>query len=514
MRSCLILIGAALLVSVAARCPNSCSGHGDCGAYDKCACWANWQGFDCADRTCEFDLAWATDYRQNPHYYAECSGKGLCDRTTGLCVCFDGYTGSACKRSVCPNDCSGHGKCRLVAELPNANKQQSDINTLILDAAGQTGEAYPYALWDGDKIQACVCDGEFYGPDCSQRLCPRGDDPLTTCTAGTTGTTAVSSAQSQVQTLTVSSTVVANDLAKDDFFVASAWTGDLVVHYTDNHGEVWTTTAFELFGTGSTTHAEAADNLEAALTALPNFKIPSVSVVAGAGSLVSAAFIVTFDNERNSGVNNLLSCDSLPLGCTTAGCSPWYKQPQSVNTKVNPAGFATAPQFTTDSIFDNAAFGTDQAYVEITVTQQTGELWPTYTAVWYDGDDDEAAAVAPCAALGGPYACESFVPTGVAIGSATLPAGTGVGYNHVPIGYGMYIVLDDVNGGVTAVGTPGTITLAISTVHCDVVQTTAADDNYESLECSGRGSCDASTGVCTCFEGHYGDACGLQTILV
>lgn len=42
----------------------------------------------------------------------ECSDAGLCDRDTGECRCFDGYDGSACQRSACPNDCSGHGQCR------------------------------------------------------------------------------------------------------------------------------------------------------------------------------------------------------------------------------------------------------------------------------------------------------------------------------------------------------------------------------------------------------------------
>jgi len=42
----------------------------------------------------------------------ECSDQGLCDRATGLCSCFPGYSGSSCQRTVCPNDCSGHGTCR------------------------------------------------------------------------------------------------------------------------------------------------------------------------------------------------------------------------------------------------------------------------------------------------------------------------------------------------------------------------------------------------------------------
>jgi len=33
--------------------------------------------------------------------------------------------------------------------------------------------------WDYWKVQGCRCDGGFEGEDCSQRKCPRGDDPLT-----------------------------------------------------------------------------------------------------------------------------------------------------------------------------------------------------------------------------------------------------------------------------------------------------------------------------------------------
>jgi hypothetical protein len=42
---------------------------------------------------------------------------------------------------------------------------------------------FDYSLWDSDKHQMCVCDPGFEGIDCSQRSCPRGDDPLTPSTA-------------------------------------------------------------------------------------------------------------------------------------------------------------------------------------------------------------------------------------------------------------------------------------------------------------------------------------------
>jgi len=58
------------------------------------------------------------DYAQDEgHFYMECSNQGLCDRKSGLCECFDGYSGRACQRQACPEDCSGHGVCLTVDQL-------------------------------------------------------------------------------------------------------------------------------------------------------------------------------------------------------------------------------------------------------------------------------------------------------------------------------------------------------------------------------------------------------------
>jgi hypothetical protein len=100
------------------------------------------------------------------HFYAECGGVGICDRSTGQCNCFPGYGGAACNRTVCPNDCSGHGVCRTLDETLPAGIEW-------------------YRLWETTKMTRCVCDGGYSGIDCSQRLCPRGDDPLTTKTTRT-----------------------------------------------------------------------------------------------------------------------------------------------------------------------------------------------------------------------------------------------------------------------------------------------------------------------------------------
>jgi hypothetical protein len=41
--------------------------------------------------------------------------------------------------------------------------------------------------WDSDKIKGCQCDYPATGYDCSQQLCPPGDDPLTPGQVGNLG---------------------------------------------------------------------------------------------------------------------------------------------------------------------------------------------------------------------------------------------------------------------------------------------------------------------------------------
>jgi len=75
------------------------------------------------------------------HEYRECSNKGICDRASGDCKCFDGYHGSACQRAHCPVTgglvCSGHGTCETVKEIA-----ANDNNNI-------------YNLWDEYSTMGC-----------------------------------------------------------------------------------------------------------------------------------------------------------------------------------------------------------------------------------------------------------------------------------------------------------------------------------------------------------------------
>ena len=49
-----------LLHTTNATCPNSCTGHGNCGYSDICHCYRGWQAGDCSQRTCAYGYAFTT----------------------------------------------------------------------------------------------------------------------------------------------------------------------------------------------------------------------------------------------------------------------------------------------------------------------------------------------------------------------------------------------------------------------------------------------------------------------
>lgn len=188
-------------VGYAANCVehNYCNGHGTCVTLEStCDCFDGWgspadislyKRPDCGNRVCPSGRAWAdvATTTTTAHALAECSNKGQCERSSGVCVCKEGFEGDACQRRSCPNECSGHGRCLSMKQMA----MMSDA--LPLSTVTTYSGAETTTTWDEDQIYGCVCDSswtvglgsgetqtpEWFGHDCSLRHCASADDPLT-----------------------------------------------------------------------------------------------------------------------------------------------------------------------------------------------------------------------------------------------------------------------------------------------------------------------------------------------
>jgi hypothetical protein len=138
---------------------------------------------DCSERICPYEFAWVDKpnvhgllyYPQNiyiftylskldsgsHHTYSECAGRGICNRESGDCECFDGYEGKACQRTKCPNDCSGHGKCTFIEDL-----YYGTVRNEYLPNLGEEYSVDPttfnYYDWDKTKTRGNVISHSFH----------------------------------------------------------------------------------------------------------------------------------------------------------------------------------------------------------------------------------------------------------------------------------------------------------------------------------------------------------------
>jgi hypothetical protein len=213
------------------------------------------------------DLHTLTD---SAHFYMECSNKGRCDRSTGECACFDGYDGVACQRASCPGyptSCSGHGTCKTIKQL----------------AESDTGNVYK--LWDKEVTMGCDCDSGYFGPDCSQRHCKTGVDPLYLDDAAT-----IKYGIFDFATLTTRSNVTSfGQLFTDGEFQASP--GMWALRFYDSFGEDWLTTPLAA--------GASCSDIITALENIPNDVVPKDSVYC-----TKTSFFNGTENTFTEGANN------------------------------------------------------------------------------------------------------------------------------------------------------------------------------------------------------------------
>lgn len=307
-----LIVFLATLGVVSAGCDNSCSGHGTCGNNGVCQCYDNWGiglshlSGDCSERICPFELAWVDkpDNIGDHHRYAECANRGICNRDTGECECFPGYEGKACARTTCPNDCSGHGRCLYIQDMPFSVVPQEAIRGNFMQ---QEPKTFPYYYWDQQKTRGCVCDPQWGDVDCSKRICDYGTDVMDNReNILATGKYQVQSLYFQADQNTLNAT---NGLLGATFALT----------FKSKVNETFTTAPIQFF-TGPSNFHDFLLDIASALMALPNKVIDDVNVAGSYNQYGNTAYVnITFVGENVQGPQNLITVRAYKCG---DGCTP------------------------------------------------------------------------------------------------------------------------------------------------------------------------------------------------
>ena len=467
MRAVLLALA---LTSVSASCPNSCSGHGTCGSDDTCTCWQDWnmgdqEGGDCSDRKCPYQVAWTAkpDRSGNIHTYAECAGVGICDRSSGDCECFEGYTGKGCGIQTCPNDCSGHGACMYAEDAPFGTVWGDYYNGKNYALTGLGNDPVTLAqapAWDTNKIRMCVCEPGYTDIDCSRRMCPKGNDVLDE------RLNLVTALKYQVQNITL---------------IAAGETGD-GVKFSDNgdvcNGDLsWSTEARANFNQGGELNSVFGG---------PQNDVTDPSCFT---DLLNHSFALTFTSKMNQSYTTkplVLNATADPINMT-----------QGFSYDVRKA-LVELPNY----VIDDVDVDCQLLFIE---SKNEPSLYPSLSClIAFTGETvmgpQYLIEVETEECLDG---CTPKLENPVQLKSHSrlnmTGSSSGGGW---PGPEGVYSALRSYKGNLTE----------MPDIYSFVKEQVKAD--YNSYECGRRGKCDYSVGECECFEGYMGDRCQMQTALI
>ncbi|XP_078534115.1 teneurin-3 isoform X1 [Lissotriton helveticus] len=135
-----------------AACPVLCSGNGQ---YSKgrCLCYSGWKGTEC-------------DVPNTQCLDPTCGGRGIC--LMGSCVCNSGHKGENCDEADClDSSCSNHGVCIHGECHCNAGWGGTNCEILKSMCPDQCSGHGTYLQESG----TCTCDPNWTGPDCSTEIC-------------------------------------------------------------------------------------------------------------------------------------------------------------------------------------------------------------------------------------------------------------------------------------------------------------------------------------------------------
>merc|ERR1719440_456339 len=467
-------------------------------------------GGDCSDRRCPYQVAWSAgpDKTGNIHTHAECAGVGICDRGSGDCECFEGYTGRGCGLQTCQNDCSGHGECVYAEDVTFGTVYGDYANdgTGVAMGVGVGASKVPQKPnWDSGKVRMCVCEPGYTDIDCSRRMCPKGNDvmderlDLTTALNYQTQTVTLIGAGALGDGVsTVSGCGAASDDAATDACFVDLVGKSFALTFTSKLNQSYTTKPIIVSivddansGTVAAAEMATATAVQSALHELPNYVVDDCSVTCtyaylpGISKLYpSVACSVEFTGGSVAGPQYLLEveadkCDS--------GCTPQLSSPVQLKSA----------QFATTAAAQYVNSGHEITKINLLAGYVAGD-----TSIVVDDATNIAA---------GQYI---YIGSEVLLVSDSTTTANTLVVTRGEAGTTAAVINDDDSvyfvpqaanyGALTPGAHPDVISSVAETVQAD----------YNSFECGRRGKCDYSSGECECFEGYMGDRCQTQTALI
>jgi len=204
---------------------------------------------------------------------------------------------------------------------------------------------------------------------------------------------------------------------------------------------------------------------------------------------------VTFHDGDNTGPRQTVECPS-DEPCVFPGCRP-VRMPVLALSTFGSSGTASHVTLSAASFVDkmtlphrNAMPPPGEHDVRITVEVKAAPVSLVSTGRTY-------SAVARSPSISG-LSVETVSPR---------PVPGGLAASGVAVGHGLRV--DFADGQTVAVGV---YEFSVSQARCSTRLVRESHPSYEASECSGRGLCDTESGVCNCFDGFGGGACGQMII--